>query len=132
MLRVKVNAAGIVCLVVVTCISAGCGNHNSVTPGVPSADTHDDDKILNFFNWADYVAPDTIESFEKLTGVKVHVSYFESEETLESRILTGNSGFDVVVTAGPYFQRQIRSGAYLPLDRRRLPNLANPFRRSRA
>jgi putrescine transport system substrate-binding protein len=102
------------------CVSASlmlsCGSSDS---GAPRP------KVLNLYIWSDYLAPDTIASFEKLTGVKVHVSYFETNETLESRMLTGNSGFDVVVPTGPYFQRQIRSGAYLPLDKKKLPNLAN-------
>jgi putrescine transport system substrate-binding protein len=80
---------------------------------------------LNLYTWSDYLAPDTIASFEKQTGVKVHVSYFDTNETLESRMLTGSSGFDVVVPTAPYMQRQIRSGAYLALDKKKLPNLAN-------
>lgn len=85
----------------------------------------DQGKVLNLFIWADYLAPDTIASFEKSTGIKVRVSYFETNETLEARILTGNSGYDVVVPTAPYFQRQILSGAYRPLDKKMLPNLVN-------
>jgi putrescine transport system substrate-binding protein len=84
-----------------------------------------DDKVVNFYTWSDYIAPDTITSFEKLTGIKVNVSYFDTNEMLEAHMLTGHSGFDVVITAGPYFQRQIRSGAYLPLDKKQLPNIVN-------
>ncbi len=91
----------------------------------PARAKHDDDKVLNFYTWSDYIAPDTIPSFEKLTGIKVNVSYFDTNEMLEARMLTGRSGFDVVVSTGPYFQRQIRSGAYLPLDKKQLPHLAN-------
>jgi putrescine transport system substrate-binding protein len=91
--------------------------------GAPDSRQRQED--LNLYIWSDYLAPDTIANFEKRTGVKVHVSYFETNETLESRILTGNSGFDVVVPTAPYLQRQIRSGAYLPLDKKKLPNLAN-------
>jgi putrescine transport system substrate-binding protein len=81
--------------------------------------------VLNLYIWSDYLAPDTVPNFEKRTGIKVHVAYFDTNETLEARIMAGNSGFDVVVPTAPYLQRQIRSGAYLPLDRTRLPNLAN-------
>ena len=84
-----------------------------------------DDKVLNLYTWSDYIGPDTISNFERLTGIKVNVSYFDTNEMLESRMLTGNSGFDVVVPASPDFQRQIRSGAYLPLDKEMLPNLVN-------
>jgi putrescine transport system substrate-binding protein len=101
-----------------------CGNHDSGAKNTPSAASHDD-KVLNVYIWADYLGPNTILSFEKVTGVKVHVSYFETDETLETRMLTGNSGFDVVFPTAPYFQRQIRSGAYLLLDKSKLPNLLN-------
>jgi len=102
-----------------------CGSHESGTRSSQSSATSDDKKVLNLYIWADYLAPDTISSFEGLTGIKVRVSYFDSNETLESRILTGNSGFDVVVPAAHFFQRQIRVGAYLSLDKKQLPNLAN-------
>jgi putrescine transport system substrate-binding protein len=101
-----------------------CGSHDSGARNTPPA-AKQDDEVLNFFNWSDYIGSDTIPAFEKLTGIRVHVSYFDSTETAESRILTGNSGFDVVVTGGPYFEREIRSGAYLALDKQKLPNLVN-------
>jgi spermidine/putrescine-binding protein len=85
-----------------------------------------DQQVLNIFWWSDFMAPDTISNFEKQTGIKVTVSHYDSEETLETRMLTGQSGFDVVDPAAPYFfQRQIRSGAYLLLDKTKLSNLAN-------
>ena len=80
---------------------------------------------MNFYTWTDYLAPDTIATFERQTGIKVRVSYFDTNETLESRVLTGNSGFDVVVPTAPFLQRQIESGAYQTLDKKQLPNLAN-------
>lgn len=110
------------------CLSASlllsCGRPESGAGNTPSAASHDD-KVLNLYIWADYLGPNTISSFEKQTGIKVHVSYFDTDETLETRMLTGNSGFDVVFPTAPYFQRQIRSGAYLLLDKSKLPNLLN-------
>jgi putrescine transport system substrate-binding protein len=111
------------------CLSAslttGCGKtHSGATTSVPPTKSADE-KVVNLYIWADYMAPDTMASFEKLTGVKVQVSHFDSPETLESRMLTGSSGFDVVVPTAAFIQREIRSGAYLPLDKARLPNLAN-------
>ena len=103
----------------------GCGSPDSGSRNAGAVKKSDDNKVLNFYNWADYLAPDTIASFEQSTGIKVRVSYFETNETLEARMLTGNSGFDVVVPTAPFFQRQIRSGAYLPLDKAKLPNLVN-------
>jgi len=99
----------------------GCDRHES---GAIGAQTGERDKVINLFIWSDYLAPDTIASFEKLTGVKVHVSYFDTNETLETRMLTGSSGFDVVVPSAAYFQRLIRSKAFQPLDKKMLPNLA--------
>jgi len=106
-------------------LSVSCGNPDSGTRNAPSVEQSADKEVLNLYIWTDYMAPDTIASFEKLTGVKVRVSYFDTNETLEARMLTGSSGFDVVVPTAPFFQRQIRSGAYLPLDKKQLPNLVN-------
>jgi putrescine transport system substrate-binding protein len=102
-----------------------CGRSDSGARNAPSGEQDKEKAVLNLFIWTDYLAPDTIASFEKQTGVKVRVSYFDTNETLESRMLTGSSGFDVVVPTAPFFQRQIRSGAYLPLDKSKLPNLVN-------
>jgi len=100
---------------------AGCGRHEPASAGTHASDA----EVVNLYNWNDYVAPDTIASFEKATGIKVNVSYFDTNETLEARVLTGHSGFDVVVPTAPFLQRQIGSGAYLPLDKTELPNLVN-------
>jgi putrescine transport system substrate-binding protein len=106
------------------CLLGGCGSADP-GPRQPSSGAKTDSQLVNLYIWADYLAPDTIASFEKLTGIKTRVSIFETNETLEARMLTGNSGFDVVVPTAPFFQRQIRSGAYLRLDKSKLPNLAN-------
>jgi putrescine transport system substrate-binding protein len=111
------------------CVSAfslvSCGSPDSGARNTQSGEKSGDKGVLNLYIWTDYMAPDTIASFEKQTGIKVRVSYFDTNESLEARMLTGNSGFDVVLPTAPFFQRQIRSGAYLPLDKAKLPNLAN-------
>jgi putrescine transport system substrate-binding protein len=111
------------------CVSAlvmiGCGSPDSGPATIQHTKKSSDEKVVNLYIWADYVSPETIASFEKLTGIKVHVSLFETNETLEARMLTGSSGYDVVVPTAPFFERQIRSGAYLPLDKSKLPNLVN-------
>src|SRR5208282_1877482 len=111
------------------CLSASlllsCGSPDSAVRNTASAEKNEAQNVVNLYNWADFIAPDTISSFEKLTGIKVRVSYYDSEETLETRMLTGSSGFDVVVPSTAYFKRQIRSGAYLPLDKSELPNRSN-------
>ncbi len=111
------------------CLSASlmisCSSPDSGAGHNQSAQRSDDEKVLNLYIWSDFLAPDTLASFERLTGVKVHVAYFDTSETLEARMLTGSSGFDVVAPVAPYMQREIRSGAYLLLDKKQLPNLAN-------
>jgi len=82
-------------------------------------------KVLNLFIWSDYLAPDTLSNFEKQTGIKVHVAYFDTNETLETKLLAGSSGYDIVVPTASYFERQIKAGVYLPLDKSKLPNLKN-------
>ncbi len=82
-------------------------------------------KVLNLYIWSDYLAPSTLQDFEKQTGIKVHSAYFDTNETLETKLLAGSSGFDIVVPTASYFERQIRAGAYLALDKSRLPNSMN-------
>lgn len=80
---------------------------------------------INVFNWSDYIAPDTIEKFTAATGITVNYDVFDSNETLEARMLAGSSGFDVVVPTSDYMQRQIMAGVYQPLNRELLPNWDN-------
>jgi putrescine transport system substrate-binding protein len=82
-------------------------------------------KALNLFIWSDYLAPNTLSDFEKQTGVTVHAAYYDSNETLETKLLAGSSGYDVVVPTASYFERQIKAGVYLTLDKSKLPNLKN-------
>jgi putrescine transport system substrate-binding protein len=109
-----------------------CGGSKSPGTGPESSGSHDRDstsadsgKVLNLYIWSDYLAPNTLSDFEKETGIKVNVSYFDANETLETKLLAGSSGFDVVVPTASYFERQIKAGVYLPLDKSKLPNLKN-------
>jgi putrescine transport system substrate-binding protein len=97
---------------------AQSGAASSATPGPAAAG-----KVLNLYIWSDYLAANTLADFEKQTGIKVHVAYFDTNETLETKLLAGSSGFDVVVPTASYFERQIRAGVYMPLDKSKLPNL---------
>ena len=119
----RIRAAMPAALLISAALFTGCGKTNSGASPTPS--TTNDEKVLNLYIWADYIAPDTISDFEKRTGIKVRMTYFDTNETLEGRMLTGNSGFDVVVPTAPFLQRQIRGGAYQPLDKTKLPNLVN-------
>lgn len=89
----------------------------SVTAGAAVAQ----DKVVNIYNWSDYIAEDTIEKFEAATGIKVVYDVYDSNEVLEAKMLTGNSGYDVVVPTSDFLQRQIAAGAYQPLDKSKLP-----------
>src|SRR5437868_996380 len=85
-----------------------------------------EEPVLHVYNWSDYIGPDTIANFEKETGIAVTYDVYDSNEVLEAKLLAGHSGYDIVVpSASPYMARQIAAGAYLPLDRAKLPNLAN-------
>jgi putrescine transport system substrate-binding protein len=80
---------------------------------------------LAVLNWSDYVAPGVIEAFEAETGLDVRYDTYAASEPTESRLLAGGSGYDVVVVTSEYLGRLIVAGAIAPLDRARLPNLAN-------
>lgn len=83
------------------------------------------DRVVNVYNWTDYIDPYAIAQFQRETGIKLRYDVYDSLETLEGKLLAGKSGYDVVVpTSEPTFSRLVRSGALLPLDRARLPNLA--------
>jgi len=79
---------------------------------------------VNLYIWGEYLAPDTLTNFEKETGIRVTADHFDSLETAETKLLTGGSGYDVVLSAGQHLSRAIASGALQPLDKARLPHLA--------
>ena len=84
------------------------------------------ERTVNFYNWTDYIDPKILEQFTKETGIKVQYDVYDSLETLEGKLLAGRSGYDIVVpTSEPTFSRLIAAKALLPLDRAKIPNLAN-------
>jgi len=80
---------------------------------------------LNFYNWSDYIAENTLEDFQKKTGTKVTYDVFDSNEVLEAKLLAGRSGFDLVVPSATFLARQIQAGVFQPLDMSKLPNHKN-------
>src|ERR1700691_2165933 len=102
---------------------SGCGGGKSA--GNTAAKPDGGAKVLNLYIWSDYLATDTLPNFEKQYGIKVHPAYYDTNETLETKLLAGSSGFDIVVPTASYFERQIKAGAYLLLDKTKLPNLKN-------
>ncbi len=105
-------------------LNACGGQTNSAGKTQPGA-ASGSGKALNLLVWASVAAPDTLANFEKKTGIKIHVSYAVTNEDLETRILAGNSGFDLVSPSADYFERQIKAGGYEPLDKSKLHNLKN-------
>ncbi len=83
------------------------------------------DNVLHVYNWSDYIAEDTLEKFTDATGIEVTYDVYDSNEVLEAKMLAGHSGYDVVVPTSDFMQRQIAAGVYMPLDKSKLPNLAN-------
>ncbi len=81
--------------------------------------------VLNIYNWADYIAPDTIKNFEKETGIKVRYDMFDSNEALHAKLVAGNSGYDIVVPGSHFAKQQIAAGLLQKLDKSKLPNLKN-------
>lgn len=91
-------------------------------PGDPAAN---DGAVVNVYNWAGYVADDTLANFEARYGIKVNYSVFDTNQVLDTKLLAGHSGFDVVVPSAAYIERLSRAGALRKLDKSQLPNLAN-------
>jgi putrescine transport system substrate-binding protein len=82
-----------------------------------------EEKVVNVYNWSDYVAPDTLEKFTKATGIKVNYDVYDSNEIVATKLMAGKSGYDVVFpSASPFLASQIKAGAYQKLDRAKLKN----------
>ena len=83
------------------------------------------EKVLNVFNWSDYIDTSIIDDFTKETGIRVVYDVYDSNEILETRLLAGGSGYDIVVPSAEYLARQIEAGVFQKLDPAKLPNLKN-------
>ncbi|CAM3097863.1 extracellular solute-binding protein [Vibrio rarus] len=105
-----------------TCFSVALG----MTIGLSAMTSHAaEEKVLNIYNWSDYIAEDTIKKFEQETGIKVVYDVFDSNEVLEAKILSGNTGFDLVVPSNDFLGRQAKAGAFQKLDKSKLTNYKN-------
>jgi len=82
-------------------------------------------KVLNVYNWADYIGEDTLAKFTKETGIKVRYDNFDSNEILNAKLVAGKSGYDVVVPSSYWAKQQASAGLLRPLDKALLPNLKN-------
>ena len=122
--------------VLLVLLAAGCGAPPSdpssaatapdaADPPDATAAATDGDRVLNVYNWSDYIAEDTLANFEKETGIKVRYDMFDSNEVLEAKLMAGNTGYDIVVPSLTFLSRQIQAGVFMPLDKSRLTNLGN-------
>ena len=82
-------------------------------------------RTLNVYNWSDYIEPSVLEDFTKETGIRVRYDTFDSNDTLETKLLAGKSGYDLVVPTAYFLERQIKAGLFQKLDKSKLPNLVH-------
>jgi putrescine transport system substrate-binding protein len=114
-------------------VLAGCGKKEEPPAVAPApvasapapAPVNTEEKVLNIYNWADYVPEGMIATFEKETGIKVNYDTFETNEALHAKLVAGNSGYDIVVPGSVFAKPQIEGGLLQPLDKSKIPNLSN-------
>lgn len=81
--------------------------------------------LLHIYNWPDYIGNNTVAEFERQTHIKVIYDTYDSNQTLEAKMLVGHSGYDLVSTTMGFYDRQIKAGVYRELDKSKLPNWSN-------
>jgi len=118
-------------------VLAGCGKKEEppapVTAPAPVASApaaapvavNTEEKVLNIYNWPDYVPEGMIAAFEKETGIKVNYDTFETNEALHAKLVAGSTGYDIVVPGSVFAKPQIEGGLLQPLDKKKIPNLSN-------
>ncbi|HXD45083.1 MAG TPA: polyamine ABC transporter substrate-binding protein [Pseudolabrys sp.] len=84
-------------------------------------------RVVNVYNWSDYIDPQVLADFTKETGIRVQYDTFDANETLETKLLAGKSGYDVVVPTAYFLERQIKAGVFQKLDKAKLPHLVNAW-----
>jgi len=102
----------------------GCGREQPAADAAPpTGETAT--QVVNIYNWGDYIAPGVVEEFAAATGIRVNYDTFDSQEMLETRLLAGRSGYDVVVVSAHFLERLIPAGAFRALDLQQLPSRGN-------
>ncbi|MGK0410784.1 MAG: putrescine transport system substrate-binding protein [Shewanella psychromarinicola] len=96
-----------------------------ITAGVFASTAIQAEEVVKMYNWSDYIAEDTLANFEKETGIRVIYDVFDSNEVLEAKLLSGHSGYDIVVPSNHFLAKQVKAGAFQKLDRAKLTNYAN-------
>jgi len=97
----------------------------AAAPAAPAGPVLDDEKVLNIYNWPDYITETMIADFEKEFGIKVNYDTFENNEALHAKLVAGNSGYDIVVPTVGFSKKQLEAGLYQPLKKDQIANLAN-------
>lgn len=120
-MRKILMAAAVFGLVLTAC---GGGSQTTAEPEASEVQHTVSDK-LNIYNWSDYVDPQTLSDFEKDAHLNIRYDYYDSNEALEAKLLTGKSGYDLVVPSVANVGRQIKAGAYRKIDKSLIPNYAN-------
>src|SRR3954470_21883322 len=90
-----------------------------------AAHAQEEEKVLNVYNWSDYIADDTIRNFEKETGIKVRYDTFDNNEIVHAKLVAGKTGYDVVVPPSHWAKLQADGGLLRKLDKAQIPNLKN-------
>jgi putrescine transport system substrate-binding protein len=98
---------------------------STATTATPAAPVNNEPKVLNVYNWPDYIAKDMLADFEKETGIKVNYQTFENNEALQAKLVAGNSGYDIVVPGAVFAKGQIEAGLLQKLDKSKIPNAIN-------
>jgi putrescine transport system substrate-binding protein len=118
MTALRLTPAPLTCALL-TCalVLAGCGG--SEEGGEARA------RIVNFYNWSDYIDPQTLPAFEAETGIDVRYDVYDSNDVLEGKLLAGNTGYDIVVPTGNFFEVQRKAGLFQAIDKSKLANYSN-------
>ncbi|MEY3464592.1 MAG: hypothetical protein RL603_190 [Pseudomonadota bacterium] len=122
MINVPVRAAA---AVLIAFTLAACSGKPAADKSAEATANAPEEKVLNVYNWSDYIEPGVIAAFTKETGIKVNYDVFDSNEMLETKLLAGNTGYDLVVPSGSFLYRQIKAGVHSTLDKSQLSNLGN-------
>jgi putrescine transport system substrate-binding protein len=115
-------------VVLATLVLVACGKKPETTATTDPVATNAsglEEKILNIYNWPDYIAKDMLASFEKDTGIKVNYQTFENNEGLQAKLVAGNTGYDIVVPGAVFAKPQIEAGLLQKLDKTKLANITN-------
>jgi putrescine transport system substrate-binding protein len=105
--------------------AAGCTRQGPASTVGAKPGDRDSEAVLNIYNWSDYLDPSVLPAFEKEYGIHINYDVFDSNEVLETKVLSGRTGYDIVVPSGSFMQRQIKAGVYQAFNKALLTNLGN-------